>query len=182
MHEQLDTNYRSFVGDPRPAAFSICHSLSCARISHISLSDAQWAQVSALFHPVATNASAEREHIAQAIALLERIVGEQAGTSGDLAENELTGSRHGQLDCIDEATNSTVYLRLLEDDGLLRWHLAGPRVGRGLMTGNTPHNTATIIDRISGQRYAVDSWFGPNGAPPAIVPLGMWRAGWHPHR
>lgn len=171
-----------FIGRPVPARFTVCHGNTCARISEVHLSTAQWQQVRRIFNPPPPDAAAEREAIRRAIALIERLVGPQAGTSGDLGMNVPGFGLPGQMDCIDEATNTTVYLRMLQDDGLLRFHTLGQRTTRGyfrLLPG-PPHSTAVIRETASGARYAVDSWFLDNGQPPFIVPLAKWKAGWEP--
>jgi hypothetical protein len=180
IHDVWDQDYRFFVGFPTPAKFSICHDLSCSKISHISLQKNEWQQVTDIFSTPADHGEQERQQIQSAIALLETLVGRHAGTSADLAESQLQGSRQGQLDCIDEATNTTVYLRLLEHAGLLHWHHTAPRTSRGLLSGQVPHTTATIIETASNNRYAVDAWFDANGEIPAIVPLQRWQSGWRP--
>ena len=84
------------------------------------------------------------------------------------------------MDCIDEATNSTVYLRLLKNAGLLHFHSQAYRLSRGGLI--RPHNTATIIEIESNTHYAVDSWFGHNGEQPVIIPLTLWKSGWKPNK
>lgn len=180
VHESWQQSHRFFIGFPTPQAFSVCHDLSCHSVSDVSLTATEWRQVSDLFQLPATNAEAERQQIGQAIAQLETLVGTKIGTSHDLGKNELRSSRHGQLDCIDEATNTSVYLRMLESEDLLSWHRSAPRTSRGLLIGRAPHNTATIIDTQSQARYAVDAWYFNNGEPPAIVLLETWKNGWQP--
>ena len=180
VHERWQQSHRNFIGFPSPSAFSVCHDLSCHTVTNLSLHDDEWAQVTRLFSPEAEHAESERQQIQQAIALLEKLVGAKIGTANDLAKNRLIGSRQGQLDCIDEATNTTVYLRMMESAGLLRWHRTAPRTSRGLLIGRAPHNTATIIDTQSSVRYAVDAWYFDNGEPPAIVTLDSWKKGWRP--
>lgn len=102
-----------FIGSPTPDNYSICHGHTCNKFASISLSDRQWQTVVELFEPVAGNAQQEREQIKLAIALLERLTGEQAGTHRDRAKNYIKQGLNGQLDCIDEATNSTVYYTML---------------------------------------------------------------------
>jgi hypothetical protein len=43
-----------------------------------------------------------------------------------------------------------------------------------------PHSTAVIHEQISGNRYAVDSWFYDNGEPATIVPFDVWKSGYIP--
>lgn len=180
VHESWQLSHRNFIGFPSPEAFSICHDLSCRSVTNTELSAIEWQQIKSLFAPELNSAVLERDQIQQAVARLETLVGNKTGTAGDLAQNELRGSRIGQLDCIDEATNTSVYIRMLENDGLLRWHRAAPRTSRGLFIGRAPHNTATIVELETGIRYAVDAWYFDNGEPPAIVPLTTWKQGWRP--
>ena len=65
---------------------------------------------------------AERQKIAQAIGMLEDLVGQKIGTSADLAGTFFNGSLTGQQDCNDEAINSTTYMRLLKANGLMPLH------------------------------------------------------------
>lgn len=180
VHERWQISHRNFIGFPTPDAFSVCHDLSCHSVTTLRLHDKEWSQVTQLFSPKAEHAESEREQIQQAIALLEQLVGQKTGTAHDLPKNRLIGSRRGQLDCIDEATNTTVYLRMLESQGILEWHRTAPRTSRGLLIGRAPHNTATIIDTETSVRYAVDAWYFENGEPPAIVTLDSWKQGWQP--
>lgn len=180
VQQSWQQSHRFFIGFPSPQAFSVCHDLSCHSVSDLSLTSSEWQQVSLFFTPVAGSARAERQQIASAVALMETLVGNKIGTAGDRSQNQLPGSRQGQLDCIDEATNTSVYLRMMESEGLLHWHQSAPRTSRGLLNGHAPHNTASIIDKQSRQRYAVDAWFFANGEPPAIVLMTQWKKGWRP--
>jgi hypothetical protein len=169
---------RPFIGFPKPNKYSICHGHTCAKTAYIHLSKLQWSTIEALFSPLSDTAQQERKQIKLAIALLETMTGEQAGTYKDRAENYVVKGLNGQLDCIDEATNTTVYLRMLSESNLLVFHQQASRTSRGGLF--SPHNTATITDIESDTRYAVDSWFNNNGEPPAIIPLALWKSGWKP--
>tara|TARA_R110001583_G_scaffold177418_2_gene332557 strand:+ start:62132 stop:62824 length:693 start_codon:yes stop_codon:yes gene_type:complete len=169
---------RPFIGFPTPNNYSICHGHTCSRTAYIHLSSSQWSTIEALFSPPAVTAMQERKQIILAIALLETMTGKQSGTDKDRAKNYVANGVNGQLDCIDEATNTTVYLRMLSEANLLLYHQQASRTSRGGLF--SPHNTATIIDIKSQTRYAVDSWFDNNGEPPVIIPLALWKSGWKP--
>ena len=173
-----DTVTSPFVKHPSPDSYTICHGHTCAKFAQISLSPIQWQAVSDLFSPFALDPDHEQQLIKQAIALLENYSGKQSGTSIDRAKNDISLGFSGQLDCIDEATNTTVYLRLLTDASLLKFYQQSYRTSRGGLI--RPHNTATIIEHDSGIRYAVDSWFYANGVEPVIIPLDQWKSGWKP--
>lgn len=165
---------------PTPARFSICHGNSCRLRTDVSLSTEEWTQVGALFDPAPADALAERRQIAHAIGLLETFTGRQADTLEDAPGMGVHWNPDGQLDCIDEATNSTAYLRMMAGDRLVRFHDIGLPANRFVITAWGPSNTATIKEIATGKAYAVESYFRYNGEPAYILPLDVWTAGWVP--
>jgi hypothetical protein len=160
-----------------PADFSLCHGNSCRLHSHVSLSPAEWQQVRDLLTPA--DAIGERRQIALAIGRLEILAGRQAGTLDDAPGMGVHWDPDGQLDCVDEATNTTQYLHMLAADGLLRWHRVSTPSNRARL-GLWPSNTATILETATGRRFAVDSYFLANGEPASVLPLDTWLTGWTP--
>lgn len=138
------------------------------------------AAVRAVFRRGQRNATQERERIREAIALLEYLVGPLAGTAQDKG-GDLPGlGLPREMDCIDEATNTTLYLVMLKNQGLLKFHEVEDRSSRGFLAGGWPHATAVIRETADGNLFAVDSWFLDNGMMPFIVPLEVWKSGWKP--
>ncbi len=162
------------------SSFEICHSGGCADVSPVSLSDEEWQQVRAVFANNAQNAAEERAQIAQAIGVLETLVGNKIGTSGDLAGTFANLKLKGQLDCNDEAINSVTYMRLLKSDGLMLLNEIEDTRTRGFFFNGWPHTTAVIHDIKTGERFAVDSWFYDNGHAATIVPFALWKSGYKP--
>jgi len=137
------------------------------------ISEQRWGEFVALLGSCRTAAD-ERHAVREAIGLMERIAGEQTITWMDKARNGNGGpTEQGQLDCIDESTNTDVYLRLFQQRGLLRFHRVLRPVWRAPHLIDT-HRTAVIQDLADGQRYAVDSWFLDNGFPAYVQPLEDW--------
>ena len=167
---------------PSPRHFEVCYNHTCKEVEELSLTPNQWQQIRDLFLPPAGSAAQEREQIAAAVAHIEVFVGEKIGTSNEKGGN-LQGLSSGgnQFDCIDESTNTTTYLTMMEQDGLLRWHKVEERKTRNLFFfGGWPHTTAVISEKENGKLWAVDSWFYDNGTPPAILPIDQWSDGWKP--
>lgn len=145
------------------------------------VSEAAWGRIAAMFEEeAALDAAAERERIAMAIGEFERIAGQQGPTWADRAGNNwprLTGVEGvGQMDCVDESTNTTNYLVLLEQEGLLRRHevMTPVRRYRYIIAA---HRTAVVREVETGELFAVDSWFKDNGRPAVVQELGVWRSG-----
>lgn len=168
------------ISDPTPARFSVCSEHTCHKLSIVSLSASQWQQVRDEFTPAAPDSAQERAQIARAVARMESLVGELTGTAGDKGRNFQGVGIEGQLDCIDESTNTTLYLTMMIQDGLVKWHALEDRETRGFFIFGWPHTTAVISDKQTGERFAVDTWFRDNGEPPYILPLRIWEGGWQP--
>jgi len=171
---------RNFAG-AKPERFSICHGHGCRLVSDVSLSDLEWHKVGALFAEPAASADIERARIAMATAILEEATGRQTGTSVDTAGTFNAISGNAQLDCVDETSNTSVYLTLLAKAGYLKWHKLKGWAGRGiLIDGSWPHQTAVVVEIKTGKAFVVDTWFEDNGRPAHVVSLESWRDGWKP--
>ncbi len=172
--------HRKGVAVVSPDRFQVCDSYGCERITQVSLAADEWQRVRDQFAVPARSAVEERVQIAQAVAVLERTVGPKVGYQKDLSGTFKGGGGPGQLDCIDETVNTTVFLTLMRDDGLLNYHaLRGP-AGRGHFLGSWPHQSAVVTESGNGMDYAIDSWFHDNGEPAEVVPLDKWLDGWRP--
>ena len=172
---------RIYRQTPSLQAFEICFGGGCAEIANVALSAEEWQKVVQLFEThQPNNAAQEREVIAQAIGLLETIVGEKTGTAGDIAGTFYNGGLSSQLDCNDEAINTTTYIRLMQQAHLIRLHEAEDTRTRNFFFTGWPHSTAVMHDIKTNERFAVDSWFYDNGAPATIVPFPTWKSGYRP--
>lgn len=164
-----------------PSEFVVCHGYGCYYQTRAYFSDAQWQQVKEPLATKATSSEQERQQIAEAIAVMETLVGEAVGTQTDKGGAGFIVSDTGQMDCIDEAVNTSLYLQFLAEDGMLRWHTVDTPTRRGyFFDAEWPHNSAVIKDKTTDIRYVVDSWFFDNGEQPVIVPVEQWLIGWRP--
>ncbi len=163
-------------------AFLFCSGFGCSRRHDMSLSDMEWDEIGAYFSVAAPDAASERAQIAQAIGHIERIMGEKAGTKSDRPGASIIPlhSTRGQQDCIDEAYNTTTYLQFMEADNFLKWHTVGLPAHRGMVIDRWFHNTATVVEKETGDNYVIDSWFGANGEPSDVTTLDAWNDGWSP--
>jgi len=152
----------------------ICHGYSCRIITPVSLNSAEIDRIIAPLRDAA-DAEAERQALSRSVAEFEAIVGSRAGTSGDLPAMQFGGGRDNQMDCIDEATNTTSVLRVLARRGALQFHKVVQPTARGFfLDGRYPHATAVLAEVATGRKWSVDSWPHANGEPPVIMPLSKW--------
>ncbi len=160
--------------------FSVCHEHTCQQVVTLSLSRPEWDEITSPLKVPLPAASDERTAIAAIVSNMEAVVGRRTGTHLDKGGNLAGFGLSGQMDCIDESTNTTTYMNMLAEDGLLQHHSVMDRSTRfGFFVG-APHTTAVIRENSSGQRFAVDSWFFDNGNPPAIINIQEWKSGRDP--
>lgn len=166
---------------PVPSEFNYCYGHGCKYVARTTLTAGEWREIQRLFDPPSSNAMEERERLGAAVGLFETYVGAKLGTDADRGGTFEGFGRDGQLDCVDEATNTTSLLRMAEHDKLLKWHSVKAPVSRGISLSRWPHSTAAIVELKTEREYAVDSWFLDNGGDASVVMLEVWKSGWEPN-
>ncbi|MDI1309705.1 MAG: hypothetical protein PSV17_09775 [Methylotenera sp.] len=169
-----------FRETPTLEGLNVCFGGGCAEIRHISIDVQEWAKVETIFALKTDDAILESQQIANAIGILETIVGAKIGTSGDRAGTFNNSKFPGQLDCNDEAINTTTYMHLMQHYGLIKLHEAEDMRTRSFFFNGWPHSTAVMHEKVTGKRFAVDSWFYDNGVAATIVPFEVWKSGYIP--
>lgn len=164
-----------------PGEFKLCHGFSCSSKSLVTLDEEQWAKVAAVFKKPAKTPGTEREQITKAIAILEAESTKDAKLNPDFGEANTFENDQSQMDCIDEAINTTHYIEFLDEAGLLKHHDPAPPLHRGFFVdGQWPHNSAAVKENGSGEIYAIDSYYFDSGQPAAAVPIDVWLDEWRP--
>ena len=179
-------HYASFnVAPPQGQAVEVCHAYTCKMKTTFYFHQKDINEIAALMKKTkqADTPFEERRAIAYAIADIEKRVAVKLGIN-DRAGMEFGGSGDPtQEDCVDEATNTTSYLLILQSHGLLKYHTVQIPFSKGDLLKATlqgdpvkywPHWTAVIEEKANGQRYAVDSWIYANGENPAVVKVEDW--------
>ncbi len=176
---------RKGLSAPTQERFPHCRAYGCHIVDSIQLTAQDWSAIAAPFTNIQT-AEEERQSIAAAIGLFEQKVGARNGTSADKRGTfSGVGAGNTQHDCVDESVNTTIYLALLAQQNLIKFHTVASPVSRTpattILSGKLwPHQTAVVIEKETGQRFAIDSWFHDNGAAAEIISLNQWYRGWNP--
>lgn len=162
--------------------FSVCAGGGCVELMQVSLTDEEWQIIKGAFSKAGEVNTAEEERalIALTIGAFENIVGVKTNTLTDRAGTFGNSNYPGQMDCNDEAINSTTYMRLMQQHGLIKFHEIEDMRTRNFFFSGWPHTTAVIREVATGARFAVDSWFYDNGFPASIVPFSVWKSGYIP--
>ncbi len=157
---------------------TICYNYGCYAKAPVEYSEAQLERLHRQL-AAAADANAERAAIAAVIGRMYAIAGEQTPVWRDKGGNYADAGENGKMDCIDHATDTSAFLRLLAARGWLRFHeVLAPLMRRRFFFAE--HWGARIRERETQQVYIVDSWFFDNGHPAAIFALRDWLAGLAP--
>ena len=170
---QLSASFPVVAIDRPLPEVTICYNYDCNRTAHVRPGVDEWSTIVNQFKPAARSAVEERDMIRRAIAILEHIAGTQTPTYRDRGRNPIVNDWPGQMDCIDESTNTKRYLDLLQERGLLRWHRVAERVYRAPHLFDQ-HWAGQIIELETLDSYVVDSWFLDNGNMPYVQALNNW--------
>lgn len=168
------------VTPPTGSLVHVCHSYGCRMQTPVRFNEPQLAEIRTLMTKTrkADTPEEERRAVAYAVGWIERYVGEKVGTKSDRAGMDFSASGDPtQQDCVDEATNTTSYMLMLEKNGLLKHHTVGTPFAKEDYTRGVAgwtHWTGVLKVNGTGQRYAVDSWIYENGENPAIVEAEKW--------
>jgi len=170
---------------PEGNRVTVCHAYTCKEQTPYTFSRQDIAEIAAIMTKVkrADTPFEERRAVAYAIASMEVRVGKKLGIK-DVAGMQFSASGDSsQQDCVDEATNTTSYLLVLQANGLIKHHsvegtMSKENLAKGLVKLNPvqywPHWTAVLKETKSGQKYAVDSWLFDQGENPAVVKVEDW--------
>ncbi len=192
----IEGHYTTFsVPAPKGASVHVCHAYGCRMRTRFTFTAKDIADLGALMKSTRgrepDTSEQERRAVAYAIGWMETRVGIAIGTKDDRAGMDFSGSGDPtQQDCVDEATNTTSYLSVLANAGLIRHHSVGtPFAKENYLRGiaGWTHWTAVLVEKsvagdakknvaavAGGQRWAVDSWIYANGENPAIVKAEDW--------
>ena len=173
------------VAPPEGNSVEVCHAYTCQMKTTFYFRPKDIQDIAAVMRKTKKGDTPfqERRAIAYAHAMIETKVGAKLGIK-DRAGMEFGGTGDPtQEDCVDEATNTTSYLLVLQSHGLLKYHTVGIPMTKGDLLKATlqgdpvkywPHWTAVIQEKKTGQRFAVDSWIYANGENPAVVEVEKW--------
>jgi hypothetical protein len=152
--------------------FVQCYDFGCKTTRELHYETTKWEQISAIFASGIVDSAAEKQAIRRAVAMMERFSGELTDTRYDKGGNYPGSDLPGQMDCIDESTNTYQYLSALQELDLMKWHRVDIKQRR--IVWFATHWTATIREVDSDERFAVDSWYRDNGEMPYIQPIDDW--------
>ena len=161
---------------PRTDRIYICHGFGCTYKTPVDFSSKDLGRLRRILAAGAGSSKAELQAISKAVQWEEKRVGPIVGSSNDIGGLDMRNAGvRGQMDCLDEATNTNSLLLIAQKHGMLKYHTVASPVARGFfLDGRYPHATAVVKEKQSNKAFAIDSWPTDNGKPPVIQPLDVW--------
>lgn len=161
-----------------PSAFDmpVCYGFVCRLRTTLAFTPADRAALTAIMAKGAASADAERAALQQAVIWFDRRMGPVIGTSKRVALADFrAGNDSANFDCWDTTRNTASLLLVLQEWKLLRHHRVGnPKYRGNIWVGQTPHNTATVIDNQTSVAWVVDMWPTGYAKPPDVMTVERW--------
>lgn len=183
---EVGRHYIEFGAEPpRGNRITVCHAYTCKMQSPYTFSQADLAEIRAVMARTkkADTAAEERRAVAYAIAHIEVKVGAKLGIKDKAGMQFSASGDPTQLDCVDVATNTSSYLLVMQQNGMLKHHTVAmtqskENLVKGFLTLNPvkywPHWSAILRENATGQRWAVDRWPFDQGENPAVQKVEEW--------
>ncbi len=154
----------------------ICSGFGCIYQQSLAFSVDDMMHINSIMNNSNASARDERAALANLIGWKEQLAQRRLGMRQDTRLSyQVDAGIRGQMDCVDESSNTLAFLNFLNSENLLRYHKPKRIGARGyLFDGRYPHKTATATDD-KGIVWAFDSWKKNGGEPPQVVEYSSWK-------
>ena len=161
---------------PSATSMTVCYGFVCRRREMLDFTSADRGALSRILAAGHASAAAERAAVQKAVIWFDRRMGPVIGTNNRVAKADIRAldDKHN-YDCWDTTRNTTSLLLVLQQWGLLKYHVVGDPHYRGnALVLQTPHNTAVLVERATRTEWVVDMW--PRGylQPPDVMTVEKW--------
>jgi hypothetical protein len=161
---------------PSANSMTVCYGFVCRRREILDFTQADRNALTRILAAGRASATAERAAVQKAVIWFDRRMGPLIGTDKRVAKADFRyfDDKHN-YDCWDTTRNTTSLLLVLQQWGLLKYHVVGDPHYRGnTLVLQTPHNTAVLVERTTKVEWVVDMW--PRGylQPPDVMTVQQW--------
>jgi hypothetical protein len=163
------------IFSPSAQRMTVCYGFVCRRREILDFTAGDRSALTQILAGRAS-AAAERAAVQKAVIWFDRRMGPVIGTNKRVAKADIRAldDKHN-YDCWDTTRNTTSLLLVLQQWGLLKYHVVGDPHYRGnALVLQTPHNTAVLVERATRVEWVVDMW--PRGylQPPDVMTVAKW--------
>jgi hypothetical protein len=161
---------------PSAQRMTVCYGFVCRRREILDFGPGDRNALTQILSSGHGSAAAERAAVQKAVIWFDRRMGPVIGTNKRVAKADFRyfDDSHN-YDCWDVTRNTTSLLLVLQEWGLLKFHLVGDPHYRGnALVLQTPHNTAVLVERATKVEWVVDLWPRGYSQPPDVMTVEKW--------
>jgi hypothetical protein len=161
---------------PSAKSMTVCYGFVCRRREILDFTPGDRNTLTQILAAGRASAAAERAAVQKAVIWFDRRMGPVIGTDKRVAKADIRAldSSHN-YDCWDTTRNTTSLLLVLQQWGLLKYHVVGDPHYRGnALVLQLPHNTAVLVERATKVEWVVDMWPRAYAQPPDVMTLEKW--------
>jgi hypothetical protein len=164
------------VPPPTATQMTVCYGFVCRLRTELYFTPAHRKTLTDIMAKGRATPEAERRAVQHVVVWFDRQMGPVLGTTRRVPRADF---RHRDddhnYDCHDTTRNTVSLLLILQAWGVLRHHTVGdPRYRGNVLVGQTPHNTAVLVDRTTGRGWVVDMWTTGYAQEPDVMPVERW--------
>lgn len=177
LSSEVEQLYSSVsIYPPSATRMTVCYGFVCRQRYIWDFGAGDRAALTRIMAGGRANASAERETLRKAVVWFDKRMGPLLGTDKRIAKADFRyfDDKHN-YDCWDTTRNTTSLLLVLDHWGLLRHHtVSNPRYRGNTLVLQTPHNTAVLRDRKTGESWVLDMWPRAYAQLPDVMTVEKW--------
>jgi hypothetical protein len=161
---------------PSANSMTVCYGFVCRRREILDFTPGDRRALTQIIAAGHASAAAERAAAQKAVIWFDRRMGPILGTNKRIASADIRAldDKHN-YDCWDTTRNTTSLLLVLQQWGLLKFHVVGDPHYRGnALMLQLPHNTAVLVERATKVEWVVDMWPRGYAQPPDVMTVERW--------
>ena len=161
---------------PSASSMTVCYGFVCRRREILDFTPADRKALTKILASGRASAAAERTAVQDAMIWFDRRMGPIIGTDKRVAKADFRyfDDKHN-YDCWDTTRNTTSLLLVLQEWGLLKFHVVGnPHYRGNALVLQTPHNTAVLVESATKVEWVVDLWPRGYAQPPDVMTVDKW--------
>jgi hypothetical protein len=161
---------------PSAKSMTVCYGFVCRRREMLDFTPADRSALTQILAAGRASAAAERAAVQKAVIWFDHRMGPVIGTARRVAKADFRArDDEHNYDCWDTTRNTTSLLLVLQQWGLLKYHVVGDPHYRGnALALQTPHNTAVLVERATRVEWVVDMWPRGYSQPPDVMTVEKW--------
>ena len=177
LSEPIAALYNSVsIFPPSANSMTVCYGFVCRRREILDFTPGDRNALTQIMAAGHASAATERAAAQKAVIWFDRRMAPLIGTNKRVAKADIRAHDDSHnYDCWDTTRNTTSLLLVLQQWGLLKYHVVGDPQYRGnALVLQLPHNTAVLVERATKVGWVVDMWPVGYAKPPDVMTVEKW--------